>query len=119
MCVCARVCVRACACVRPCMCACMCRVHACVRVCARTCVRAFVRACVRACLHRARWDHGLIRLYITPRMYPCSGICLPTHAIIYDARLEITLDSHICVGAAIMDLCIAFDCLPHNRLVTN
>ena len=44
---------------------------------------------------------------------------LPSPAIIYDEWLEKTLDSKICVGAAIMDLSIAFDRLPHNRLVTD
>ena len=33
--------------------------------------------------------------------------------------LRTTLDNYICVVAAIMDISIAFYCLPHNRLVTN
>ena len=61
----------------------------------------------------------LIRSYITTIMYPCSDICLPSHAIIYDADLRKLLIVIISVGAAIMDLSITFYCLPHNRLVTN
>ena len=120
------VCVFVCACVRARACECACvRAFVCSCARARVCVRACVGVCVRVCscvcvrLHRARWDHGLIQSYIMPIMYPCSGLCLPSHAIIYDGRLEITLHSRICVGTAIMDLSIAFDCLPHNRLVTN